>query len=77
MQVLVISIVCYFTVNIRAVTKAFYAGGDSDGLTALFGASSPDLTMASDGSDSLPLPDHDNGEFETTNKKNSKTEFRV
>ncbi|XP_050353800.1 zinc finger protein 541 isoform X2 [Nymphalis io] len=34
--------------------------GEHDGLTALLGASSPDLALASDASDSLPLPDHDN-----------------
>ncbi|GBP93472.1 hypothetical protein EVAR_68709_1 [Eumeta japonica] len=33
--------------------------GDADGLSALLGAASPDLALASDASDSLPLPDHD------------------
>ncbi|XP_026494312.2 zinc finger protein 541 isoform X1 [Vanessa tameamea] len=34
--------------------------GEHDGLTALLGASSPDLALASDASDSLPMPDNDN-----------------
>ncbi|XP_049877964.1 uncharacterized protein LOC126375150 isoform X2 [Pectinophora gossypiella] len=34
--------------------------GDHDGLSALLGSASPDLALASDASDSLPLPDHDN-----------------
>ncbi|RVE54322.1 hypothetical protein evm_001149 [Chilo suppressalis] len=34
--------------------------GEHDGLSALLGASSPDLALASDASDSLPIPDHDN-----------------
>ncbi|XP_046971231.1 zinc finger protein 541 [Vanessa cardui] len=34
--------------------------GEHDGLTALLGAPSPDLALASDASDSLPMPDHDN-----------------
>ncbi|XP_072929554.1 uncharacterized protein [Epargyreus clarus] len=34
--------------------------GEHDGLSALLGAASPDLALASDASDSLPLPDHDN-----------------
>ncbi|XP_037876150.1 uncharacterized protein LOC105841398 isoform X1 [Bombyx mori] len=33
--------------------------GEQDGLTALLAAASPDLALASDASDSLPLPDHD------------------
>ncbi|CAG4957462.1 unnamed protein product [Colias eurytheme] len=36
--------------------------GEHDGLTALLGAASPDLALASDASDSLPLPDNDRGE---------------
>ncbi|XP_037294147.1 uncharacterized protein LOC119189197 [Manduca sexta] len=35
--------------------------GEHDGLTAFLGAASPDLALASDASDSLPMPDHDNG----------------
>ncbi|KPI92229.1 Zinc finger protein 541 [Papilio xuthus] len=34
--------------------------GEHEGLTALLGSASPDLALASDASDSLPLPDHDN-----------------
>ncbi|XP_068619111.1 zinc finger protein 541 [Battus philenor] len=34
--------------------------GEHDGLTALLGSASPDLALASDASDSLPLSDHDN-----------------
>ncbi|XP_026760698.1 zinc finger protein 541 [Galleria mellonella] len=34
--------------------------GEHDGLTALLGAASPDLALASDASDSLPLPDPEN-----------------
>ncbi|CAH2045181.1 unnamed protein product, partial [Iphiclides podalirius] len=34
--------------------------GDHEGLTAIFGSASPDLALASDASDSLPMPDHDN-----------------
>ncbi|CAK1583749.1 unnamed protein product [Parnassius mnemosyne] len=34
--------------------------GEHDGLTALLGSASPDLALASDASNSLPLPDHDN-----------------
>ncbi|CAH2245068.1 jg15906 [Pararge aegeria aegeria] len=36
--------------------------GEHNGLTALLGASSPDLALASDASNSLPLPDFDNAE---------------
>ncbi|KAH9636449.1 hypothetical protein HF086_006264 [Spodoptera exigua] len=36
--------------------------GEHGGLSALLGAASPDLALASDASDSLPLPDHDNGQ---------------
>ncbi|CAG4954222.1 unnamed protein product [Parnassius apollo] len=35
--------------------------GEQDGLTALLGSASPELVLASDTSDSLPLPDHENG----------------
>ncbi|CAB3249302.1 unnamed protein product [Arctia plantaginis] len=44
--------------------------GEHDGLTALLGSTSPDLALASDASDSLPLPDHDN-ECTTTTSSSS------
>ncbi|KAL4717947.1 hypothetical protein ACJJTC_001365 [Scirpophaga incertulas] len=34
--------------------------GEHEGFGALLGAASPDLALASDASDSLPIPDHDN-----------------
>lgn len=43
------------------VQKYYFTDGEHDGLTALLGSTSPDLALASDASDSLPLPDHDNG----------------
>ncbi|XP_075982974.1 uncharacterized protein LOC142981154 isoform X2 [Anticarsia gemmatalis] len=44
--------------------------GEHDGLSALLGSASPDLALASDASDSLPLPDHDN-ECSTTSSSSS------
>ncbi|XP_063628011.1 uncharacterized protein LOC134799522 isoform X1 [Cydia splendana] len=41
-------------------TGAADIDGDHDELSALLGAASPELGLASDASDSLPLPDHDN-----------------
>lgn len=43
------------------LSKFMFSDGDHEGLSALLGAASPDLALASDASDSLPLPDNDNG----------------
>ncbi|CAH0728513.1 unnamed protein product, partial [Brenthis ino] len=55
-----LAIACHEPELLADLLHAADIDGEHDGLTALLGASSPDLALASDASDSLPLPDHDN-----------------
>nr|XP_021186340.2 zinc finger protein 541 isoform X1 [Helicoverpa armigera] len=55
-----LAIACHEPELLADFLNASDIDGEHGGLSALLGSSSPDLALASDASDSLPLPDHDN-----------------